>query len=143
MKLNQTAKTVKKIFYHQRDFPETSVDFSSESTVFTLTQANNRSFGKGSCESLFLKNQHSYSFLSTVNKLRSAISPWGARGCSPMRQGLQRKSRNPAGAEELQRKARLVVFLYPRSGYKNTARPCNPGFWRGSAKKAQMFFLTC
>jgi hypothetical protein len=41
----------------------------------------------------------------------------------------------------LQRKARLVVFLYPLHGYKNTARPCNPGFWRGSAKKAHIFFL--
>jgi AraC-like DNA-binding protein len=73
---------------------------------------------------------------TTVNKLRPKVSPWGARDCSG-------NPASPAGAEELQRKARLVVFLYPHSGYKNTARPCNQGFWRGSAKKAHIFFLTC
>jgi hypothetical protein len=26
---------------------------------------------------------------------------------------------------------------------KIAARPCNQGFWRGSAKKAHIFFLTC
>jgi hypothetical protein len=41
----------------------------------------------------------------------------------------------PGKSEDLERKARLVVFLYPRSGYKNTARPCILGFFAVCRKK--------
>jgi 1-acyl-sn-glycerol-3-phosphate acyltransferase len=61
----------------------------------------------------------------------AGIAAGDSRSRKSLRQGLKRKSFFAARPQKrLQRKARLVVFLYPLRGYKNTARPCILGFWR-------------